>query len=67
MVRLFEPTQADLNAEAKGRVMIYDGLTGTDSALSEQFDGPGHMMFIRVVVTYGSDKTGGTESDNGCD
>jgi hypothetical protein len=25
------------------------------------------MMFIRVVVTYGSDKTGGTESDNGCD
>ena len=34
MVRLFQPTQADLNAEAKGRVMIYDGLTGTDSARS---------------------------------
>jgi hypothetical protein len=76
MVRLFEPTQADLHAEAKGRVMIYDGLTDRDveRAFDEQFDRLEHMMFIRVVVTDDSGKarrsgTGEvvTESDDGCD
>ena len=76
MVRLFEPTQADLLAEARGRVMIYDGLTDRDveRAFDEQFDRLEHMMFIRVVVTDDSGKarrseTGEivTESDDGCD
>jgi hypothetical protein len=76
MARLLEPTQADLRAEAKGRVMIYDGLTDRDveRAFDEQFDRLEHMMFIRVVVTDDSGKarrseTGEvvTESDDGCD
>lgn len=76
MVRLFEPTQADLLAEARGRVMIYEGLTDRDveRAFDEQFDRLEHMMFIRVVVTDDSGKarrseTGEivTESDDGCD
>ncbi|MGB7932555.1 MAG: hypothetical protein WCH04_10095 [Gammaproteobacteria bacterium] len=59
MVRLFEPPQNELKREAKGRVMIYDGLTEKDveRALDEQFDRLVYMMFIRVVVT---------ESDDGC-
>jgi hypothetical protein len=76
MVRLFEPTQADLHAEARGRVMIYDGLTDRDveRAFDEQFDRLEHMMFIRVVVTGDSGKARRsesgevvTESDDGCD
>jgi hypothetical protein len=76
MVRLFEPTQADLNAEARGRVMIYDGLTdkAVERAFDEQFDRLEHMMFIRVVVTDDSGKARRsesgevvTESDDGCD
>jgi hypothetical protein len=37
MVRLFEPPQNELKREAKGRVMIYDGLTdkGVERALDE--------------------------------
>lgn len=59
MVRLFEPPQNELKWEAKGRVMIHDGLTERDveCTLDEQFDRLVHMMFIRVVVT---------KSDDGC-
>lgn len=76
MARLFAPTQADLNAEAKGRVMIYDGLTDktVERAFDEQFDRLEHMMFMRVVVTDDSGKARQsesgevvTESDDGCD
>jgi hypothetical protein len=54
----FEPTQADLNVEARGRLMIYDGLTDkeVERAFDEQFDRLQHMMFIRVVMTDDSGK-----------
>jgi hypothetical protein len=76
MARLLEPTQGDLKSEAKGRVMIYDGLTDkdVDRALDQQFDRLDHMMFTRVVVTDDSgeaarDEDGEvvTEGDDGCD
>ena len=59
MVRLFELPQNDLKWEAKGRVMIHDGMTDRDveRAFDEQFDRLVQMMFIRVVVT---------KSDDGC-
>lgn len=62
MNRLFEPTQAELAAEARGRIIIYDGLTDKTvaRALDEQFDRIGAMMFTRVVVT---DEAGSPQRD----
>jgi hypothetical protein len=53
MKRLFQPTHADLKSEAKGRVVIYDGLTDkmVERALREQFHRVDAMMFTRTVVT----------------
>lgn len=76
MGRLFEPTQNQLKWEAKGRVMIYEGLMDKDveRAFDEQFDRLEHMMFIRVVVTDDSGEARRTESgevvtesNDGCD
>jgi hypothetical protein len=51
--RLLEPTQAELAAEAKGRIYIYDGLRDVDvqRALDEEFERVDSMMFIRTVKT----------------
>lgn len=51
--RLLNPTDADRVSEAKGRVMIYSGLTDKDveRALDRHFDRIEHMMFVRTVVT----------------
>jgi hypothetical protein len=53
MKRLFEPTAADLEAEARGRVMIYDRLSDktVKRALRDQFHRIDAMMFTRTVVT----------------
>ena len=47
---LFTPTKSDLEAEAKGRVMIYDSLKNetVEKALDEQFWRIDKMMFIRT-------------------
>ncbi|MGD2073416.1 MAG: hypothetical protein PVG38_00615 [Gammaproteobacteria bacterium] len=47
---LFDPSEAQLRAEATGRVMIYDGLHEdlVEQALDEEFERVEHMMFINI-------------------
>jgi hypothetical protein len=73
--RLFEPTGAEIAAEASGTIYIYDGLRDVDiqRALNEEFDRVQNMMFIRTRKTdeHGAvkkDKATGTAvvEDDGC-
>jgi hypothetical protein len=50
---LLNPSDQQIKAENKGRVVIYDGMYSTDidEAMKEQFDRVEHMMFINTVVT----------------
>ncbi|WP_295882450.1 hypothetical protein [uncultured Thiohalocapsa sp.] len=73
--RLFAPTEAELAAEADGRIYIYDGLTDMDvqRALNEEFERVDNMMFIRTRKTDESGEvkrdadTGAVEyEDDGC-
>jgi hypothetical protein len=65
---LFNPTRAQLNAEGRGRVMIYDGLDEAvvDRALDEQFDRIEHMMFTRTRQTPADDEAVAVVEDDGC-
>jgi len=47
---LFSPSPGILLAEAKGRIMIYDGLENetVELAMSEQFNRIENMMFVRT-------------------
>ncbi len=63
---LFEPHQSQRLAEARGRIMIYDGLDSTvvDKALDEQFDRIDNMMFVRT--RHGSEEGEIYVDDDGC-
>jgi len=51
--RLFNPSPAAREAEKRGDVVIYDGLTDVtvNKALDQNFDRIQNMMFTRTVVT----------------
>lgn len=63
---LFNPSKSDLEAEAKGRVMIYDSLKNesVDKALNEQFGRIDHMMFVRTQYLQ---ESGEYEEEEDCD
>lgn len=62
---LFDPSESNLAAEARGRVMIYDGLKeeDVDRALETQFDRIQNMMFIN---TQRVQEDGEYASDDDC-
>lgn len=51
--RLFNPNPVNLEAERRGAIFIYDGLTDitVNQALDQQFDRIQNMMFTRTVIT----------------
>ncbi len=64
---LFTPSAGILQAEAKGRVMIYDGLNieKVELAMNEQFQRIENMMFVR---TQHIQENGDIEvEEEGCD
>ena len=65
---LFNPTTGQLKAEARGRVMIYDGLdnAAVEHALDEQFERIENMMFIRIRQTQAGDEEEDTVEDDDC-
>ena len=60
--RLFNPSPANLKAEGRGTVFIYDGLTDVtvQQAIELHFDRIQNMMFTRTVIT---DKNGDPRID----
>ena len=64
---LFAPSDYTLKAEAKGRIMIYDGLTSktVDKAMDEQYDRIDNMMFVRIL--HEQDNGEYYVEDDGCD
>jgi len=51
--RLFQPSEANLASERKGKIIIYSGLTDrvVTRAMDENFDRIDAMMFTRTIVT----------------
>ena len=66
MKMLFTPSAGSLQAEANGRIMIYDSLLDetVELAMSEQFDRIENMMFIRTQ--YLADDGEVEVIDDGC-
>lgn len=63
---LFNPSNSQLQAEARGRIMIYDGLDNAvvERAMDEQFDRIEHMMFVRIRKTQPDGEV--SYDDDGC-
>jgi hypothetical protein len=64
---LFSPSDAQQRAEARGHIMIYDGLENAvvERAMDEQFDRVEHMMFVRTRNTQPDGEV--SYDDDGCD
>jgi len=63
---LFSPSEYQLKAEAKGRIMIYDQLYNktVELALNTQFDRIENMMFVRTQHVL---EDGSIEEEDDCD
>jgi ABC-type uncharacterized transport system YnjBCD ATPase subunit len=66
LAQLFEPAPTQLEAESRGRVMIYRGLTDTvvSRALDEQFQRIESMMFTSTMLADAAGKPK-RDPDNG--
>lgn len=64
---LNNPSVAQLNMEARGRVFIYDGLheADIDNAMDSQFNRVERMMFVRTQ--YAQKPEENEAPDDGCD
>ena len=64
---LFAPSESMLEAEERGRIMIYDGLEAkvVDKALDKQFDRIENMMFVRITNVQENGEI--AYEDDGCD
>jgi len=64
---LFSPTASQLQAEARGRIMIYAGLEDAEveRAFDDQFDRVEHMMFVRTRKAEMDGEF--SYEDDGCD
>jgi hypothetical protein len=67
--RIFHPTTAELRREARGRVVIYDGMRVGDvrHALDSQFDRIDNMMFIRTRYPNPKDPGAYLVEDDDCE
>lgn len=63
---LFNPSKEQIMAEARGRIMIYDGLDNevVERALDEQFERIEHMMFVHIQHAQPDGDV--TVEDDGC-
>ena len=63
---LLNPSDGLLKAEARGRIMIYDGLqiAMVDKDMDEQFDRIDSMMFVRIQHPMADGKV--EVEDDGC-
>jgi hypothetical protein len=63
---LLTPSESQLRLEARGRVMIYEGLTDRQvaQAMDTQFSRIESMMFIRTVITDEEGKAVEVEDDD---
>jgi hypothetical protein len=75
MRRLMQPTEAERLREARGEVVIYDGLTDrqVDAVLNAHADRMKNMMFVGTLITDDAgeaylDPVGGmfAQEDDGC-
>ena len=62
---LFTPSESNLQAEARGFIMIYDGLKNEtiERAMNEQFNRIENMMFVRTKYVQ---ENGEYEADDDC-
>ena len=63
---LFTPSDSLLKAEARGRIMIYDGIdiATVEKAMDEQFERIDNMMFIRILHPASDDEV--VAENDGC-
>ena len=65
LAMLFDPSEAQLKVEERGRVFIYDGIKSTDvqRVMDSQFHRLDSMMFIRTKIVNNDGKAESKDDD----